>query len=205
MAWRESNPPHHVTASMRSSPGPFSLTLDTPGLGLETPKGRKPQVLKQEDQGPGEGRGLVQVIQDRLCRSQGAYSWLLARGRGPGRRHPGPGPSFLPKAPTSEFPVSLQLFARSQACCPSNPPRDTGREATPSHWPQDQGVLGAKGVLRLLQPQLYPQPKPPPQLSRVLLVLSLPSLWPLPRPPTAEPGPRPTLSASRVGALPPSR
>lgn len=157
----KSNPPHHVTPSMRSSsPSPFSLALNTPGVGLETPKGRKPQVLKQEDQGPGEGRGLVQVIQDRLCRSQGAYSWLLARGRGPGRRHPGPGPSFLPKAPTSEFPVSLQLFARSQACCPCNPPRDTEREATPSHWHQDQEVVRAKGVLRLLQPQLCPQPEP---------------------------------------------
>lgn len=126
------------------------MAVDTPGappgLRSEILEGRKAQ--KQEDQGPGEGRGLVQVIQDRLCRSQGAYSWLLARGRGPGRRHLGPGPSFLPKAPTSEFPVGLQLFACSQACCPSSAPRNTGPEATPSHRKAGPAAAAASSAQR---------------------------------------------------------
>lgn len=111
MTWRENNPSHHVATGISrvqdppQLPSPLLFGSRHPGasgLGAETPERRK--VQKLEDQGPGEGRGLVQVIQDRLCRSQGAYSWLLARGRGPGRRHPGPGPSFLLKVATSEFP-----------------------------------------------------------------------------------------------------
>lgn len=152
-------------------------------------------MQKQEDQGPGEGRGLVQVIQDRLCRSQGAYSWLLARGRGPGRRHPGPGPSFLPKAPTSEFPaVSSPLHVAKlgvQAVLPSQGHRTGGHTQSRASAPI--------GVLQLLQPQLCPRAptQHPSAAGSYWYPVSYPFLGPLPPPSATKPGHSPTLSASQ--------